>query len=478
MRACSPPVACSSSTSGFYLAADAPRRLLDHRCADRAFARRCACACSRSSSCRADPALRDEASPPTYAAVLHRLVLRHDFAGEQPVLRRGAREGGTNSLSALGWLVSRRRLGDSRAGGSPASPSGRAEGRPSRRIARARGTHDPAKPRLARQRHACSGIARRLAALAAHERPRRGGVVNRGSARQAVPLIEEAIRQSPDKSLFHVHLGVAYYSEKQTERAVAEYTRALQSTSSSGGRGRSASTAAALPGCFGTRPRSRRSCPRRSRPSLLCPTRAAASSASPSHRSNLMAPGLAARHPDITTYSGVGIDDRTATIHADLSHLGFHASVRSSSGSWYIDPYFHLDQSVYASYYGRDVAESSTPFIERDANSAELSADKGYYHADDTVTVSGSGFAADNDVTLTISDPEEKFASRTVSAHADGAAPSPRPSRRIPTATSRRMPSRRRAGTTPRGRATRSSAPTTRRRTRRPATSSAPTASR
>src|SRR5215471_5784175 len=27
------------------------------------------------------------------------------------------------------------------------------------------------------------------------------------------------------------------------------------------------------------------------------------------HRSNLMAPGLAARHPDITTYSGVGVDD-------------------------------------------------------------------------------------------------------------------------------------------------------------------------
>jgi len=53
-------------------------------------------------------------------------------------------------------------------------------------------------------------------------------LVNRGSGRQAIPLIEEAIRQSPDKALFHVHLGVAYYSEKQTERAVAEYNRALQ----------------------------------------------------------------------------------------------------------------------------------------------------------------------------------------------------------------------------------------------------------
>ena len=62
------------------------------------------------------------------------------------------------------------------------------------------------------------------------------------------------------------------------------------------------------------------------------------------------------KHPEIKTYSGRGIDDPTATIHADLSPLGFHASVRSPNGAWYIDPYYHLDQSVYASYYGRDAA--------------------------------------------------------------------------------------------------------------------------
>src|SRR3954454_11066501 len=84
------------------------------------------------------------------------------------------------------------------------------------------------------------------------------------------------------------------------------------------------------------------------------------------HRSQVMAPGLAARHPEIQTYSGVGIDDSAATIHADLSPLGFHASVRSAGGAWYIDPYYRLDQSVYASYYGRNVKESST-FVERDA---------------------------------------------------------------------------------------------------------------
>jgi hypothetical protein len=138
-------------------------------------------------------------------------------------------------------------------------------------------------------------------------------------------------------------------------------------------------------------------------------------------RSQIMAPGLAAKHPDITTYSGTGIDDPSATIHADLSPLGFHASVRSTQGAWYIDPYYKLDQSLYVSYYGRDLPNTHGAFVERDADSAELSVDQGYYHADDTVTLNGSGYAADSDVTITISDPEEGFANRTESAHSDAA---------------------------------------------------------
>src|SRR5580765_8583611 len=136
--------------------------------------------------------------------------------------------------------------------------------------------------------------------------------------------------------------------------------------------------------------------------------------------SNIMAPALAARHPDISTYSGRGIDDPAATIHADVSGLGFHASVRSPNGTWYIDPVYHLDQSLYASYYGRYLKDGAPgTFVERDANAGEISVDRGYYHADDTVTVSGSGFQGGATITLTISDPEEHFAARAVSADAD-----------------------------------------------------------
>ncbi|WP_326552036.1 M12 family metallo-peptidase [Micromonospora sp. NBC_01813] len=81
--------------------------------------------------------------------------------------------------------------------------------------------------------------------------------------------------------------------------------------------------------------------------------------------SPVMEDGLAAAHPEIQTYAGTGIDDPTATIRADLTPLGFHASVRSSSGSWYVDPY-HRDQSVYASYYAHDLVNRHGDLIERE----------------------------------------------------------------------------------------------------------------
>jgi hypothetical protein len=81
--------------------------------------------------------------------------------------------------------------------------------------------------------------------------------------------------------------------------------------------------------------------------------------------SPVMESGLAAAHPEIRTYAGKGLDDPTATIRADLTPLGFHASVRSTSGAWYVDPY-HRDQSVYASYYAHDLVNRHGDLIERE----------------------------------------------------------------------------------------------------------------
>ena len=81
----------------------------------------------------------------------------------------------------------------------------------------------------------------------------------------------------------------------------------------------------------------------------------------------VMAPGLAARHPEITSYAGTGIDDPTANIRADLSPLGFHASVRSAHGNWYVEPASVSNQATYVSYFGRDLKNAHGTFVEREA---------------------------------------------------------------------------------------------------------------
>jgi hypothetical protein len=134
----------------------------------------------------------------------------------------------------------------------------------------------------------------------------------------------------------------------------------------------------------------------------------------------VMEEGLAENHPEIKTYRGVGIDDPAATIRLDLTPLGFHASVRSPHGNWYIDPYYHLDDSLYASYYGRDLIENPHgTFVEGQSGTPEIFADQGYYHASDTVLLHGDGFAADALITVTILDPEGNFATRIVEAQTD-----------------------------------------------------------
>jgi hypothetical protein len=128
--------------------------------------------------------------------------------------------------------------------------------------------------------------------------------------------------------------------------------------------------------------------------------------------SPVMEDGLAAKHPEIKTYAGQGIDDAKASLRMSVSPLGVHVSVLSPKGSWYVEPYYHLDESLYASYYRADLTNVHGTVTEGAMRDPVLSLERGLYHAADTVKVGGLGFAPGAQVTITVRNTVTDYAPR------------------------------------------------------------------
>lgn len=65
-------------------------------------------------------------------------------------------------------------------------------------------------------------------------------------------------------------------------------------------------------------------------------------------------PDPSGKESDFRSYSGQGMDDRTATVRLDFSSAGFHAQILSAGEAVYIDPYATNDLLNCISYYKRD----------------------------------------------------------------------------------------------------------------------------
>jgi len=135
--------------------------------------------------------------------------------------------------------------------------------------------------------------------------------------------------------------------------------------------------------------------------------------------SSIMEPGLAAKHPEIKTYRGKGIDDPSATLRMDITPLGLHASVRSPNGGFYVDPYYRQDTTTYASYGRADLVNRQGPLVEGDIKEAQLSLSRSFYKGSDTVEVRGSGFAPGASVELKVHADGDNTALQSVRAVAD-----------------------------------------------------------
>ena len=67
-------------------------------------------------------------------------------------------------------------------------------------------------------------------------------------------------------------------------------------------------------------------------------------------QSNVMAPELAAKFPEIRTYSGIAVDDPASKIYMDITPAGFHAMILSPKGTVFIDPNFRDNVKDYVVY--------------------------------------------------------------------------------------------------------------------------------
>ena len=73
--------------------------------------------------------------------------------------------------------------------------------------------------------------------------------------------------------------------------------------------------------------------------------------------SSMMEEPLAAKYPDIKTYTGVSTSDERVTAKIDYTVFGFHAMVFDGAKTYFIDPYTNINTDWYLVYYKNQYAK-------------------------------------------------------------------------------------------------------------------------
>jgi len=80
---------------------------------------------------------------------------------------------------------------------------------------------------------------------------------------------------------------------------------------------------------------------------------------------SVMSPELAAKYPDIKTYSGKSKIYPSDNIRLDISQLGVRVMIMSTRGTIMIDPYCTNDQEHVISYFKKNLPENAKEDFER-----------------------------------------------------------------------------------------------------------------
>ena len=74
-----------------------------------------------------------------------------------------------------------------------------------------------------------------------------------------------------------------------------------------------------------------------------------------------MMPGqLAAKYPDIKTFTAEAVDNRNVTAKLDFTLYGFHAMIYDNNGISFIDPYDNYHDGFYMVHYKKDETRAFT----------------------------------------------------------------------------------------------------------------------
>ncbi len=77
-------------------------------------------------------------------------------------------------------------------------------------------------------------------------------------------------------------------------------------------------------------------------------------------QSSMMEPALAAKYPDIKTFTAEAVNNKRITAKIDMSPAGFHAMIFDGNNTYFIDPFSDAEDGNYLVYFKRDHPKNSS----------------------------------------------------------------------------------------------------------------------